>query len=183
MPTEAPEVPVVDAAEAPEQALAPVADDFKSEDSKRSVLADLHKEREERKALQQEVSALRESMGVVDQLRKALTTPDAPAPEDPAALAAQVAEMRAQLESTTKTQARTDTALTIAEEIGISNVGDLKLIAAQQDEGAMRALAARLKGATPGPIVPKPDPSAGLSGEPRAGTLADAISQHYHTHK
>lgn len=169
-------------AEAAEQAPQP-ADDFKSEDSKRAVLADLHKEREERKALQQEVAALRESVGVVDQLRKALTTPDAPAPDDPAALAAQVAEMRAQLENTTKTQARTDVALTIAEEIGISNVGDLKLIAAQQDEGAMRALATRLKGVTPGPISPKPDPSAGLSGEPKPASLADAISQHYHTQK
>lgn len=158
------------------------ADDFKSEDSKRSVLADLHREREERKALQQQVAEMQQSLGIVDQLRKALTTPDAPAPEDPAALAAQVAEMREKLGSTTQASRRFDQALTIAEEIGISNVGDLKLIAAQQDEGAMKALAARLKGVMPGP-TPKPDPSAALSGDPKPASLADAISQHYHTQK
>lgn len=183
MPNEAPEAPVEAAVEAPDAPQTPADDGFKSEESKRAVLADLHKEREERKALQQQVAELRDSMGIVDQLRKALTTPDAPAPEDPADLAAQVADMRSQIESATSKGQRFDAAMAIAEELGIANIGDVKLIAAQQDEGAMKALAARLKGATPGPIVPKPDPSAGLSGDPKPGSLADAISQHYHTHK
>lgn len=156
-------------------------DDFKSEESKRAVLADLHKEREERKALQAQVAKLTESVGIVDQLRAALTTPDTPAPDDPADLAAQVAEMRRQLEQAAQSKARADLASKVADELEITNVGDVNLIAAQQDEGAMRALATRLKGATPGPISPKPDPSAGLTGEPKAASLADAISQHYRT--
>lgn len=177
----APEAP---AADTPSPDPAPAPDDgFKSEESKRAVLADLHKEREERKALQQQITEMQQSLSVVEQLRKALTTPDAPAPENPADLAAQIAEMKAQLEQATQAQTRTSLAEGIADEIGITAMGDIKLIAAQQDEGAMRALAARLKGATPGPITPKPDPSAGRSGDPKPANLAEAISQHYSTQK
>lgn len=62
----------------------------------------------------------------------------------------------------------------------MTNASDVALIAAQTDKGAMEALALRLKGAMPAGI-PKADPSAGKSGDPKPSSLADAISQHYRT--
>ena len=154
-------------------------DGFKSEESKKSVLADLHAEREARKQLQQEVAALKGSVGILDDLRKALTPDGTPDPK--VDLAAEVAAMRKQLDDAAAQAAQHKLATTVANEHGVTDIGDVALIAAQAGEDAMKALAVRLKGATPGPIRPKPDPSAGHSGDPNPRTLADAISQHYRT--
>ena len=155
------------------------ADGFKSEESKQAVLADLHAEREARKQLQQEVAALKGSVGILDDLRKALAPDGKPDPQ--VDLAAQVAAMRKQLDDAATEAAQHKLATSVAAEHGVTDVGDVALIAAQASEDAMKALAARLKGATPGPNMPKPDPSAGRSGDPKPRTLADAISQHYST--
>jgi len=72
--------------------------DFKSPESKAAVLADLHAEREARKELQKQVESLTGSVGILDELRKVLA-PQGSAPDPQADLAAQVADMRRQLEA------------------------------------------------------------------------------------
>lgn len=153
--------------------------DFKSPESKAAVLADLHAEREARKELQKQVESLTGSVGILDELRKALA-PQGSTPDPQADLAAQVADMRRQLDAAAAEKQQNQLAASVAAEIGVTNAADVALIAAQRDEGAMRSLADRLKGATPAG-TPKPDPSAGHSGDPKPSTLAAAINQHYGT--
>ena len=138
----------------------------------------LREEREARKALEKEVAALKGSTSILDALRKALT-PDGDNPDPNVDLAKQVAELRRERDEAKADRERTKLAQDIAGEIGVADVRDVALIAAQQGEAAMRALAERLKGATPTPSVPKPDPSAGKTGDPKPRTLSEAIQQHY----
>ena len=135
----------------------------------------LREEREARKALEKQVTALKGSTDVLDALRKALMPEDGK-PDPTADLAQQVADLRRERDEAKRQQERTKLATTIAGESGVTDLRDLSLIAAQADEDAMRALAERLKGATP---TPKPDPSAGQSGDPKPRTLAEAIKNHY----
>lgn len=139
----------------------------------------LQAEREARKQLEAEIAKLKGSTGVLDDLRKALT-PQGAEPDPQADLAAQVAEMRKQLDAAAAKEAHSKLAVEVATAAGVTNASDVALIAAQTDKGAMEALALRLKGATPAGI-PKADPSAGKSGDPKPSSLADAISQHYRT--
>lgn len=139
----------------------------------------LQAEREARKQLEAEIAKLKGSTGVLDDLRKALT-PQGAEPDPQADLAAQVAEMRKQLDAAAAKEAHSKLAVEVATAAGVANASDVALIAAQTDKGAMEALALRLKGATPAGI-PKADPSAGKSGDPKPSSLADAISQHYRT--
>lgn len=132
----------------------------------------LQAEREARKQLEAEIAKLKGSAGVLDDLRKVLT-PQGAEPDPQVDLAAQVAEMRKQL-------VHSKLAVEVATAAGVTNASDVALIAAQTDKGAMEALALRLKGAMPAGI-PKADPSAGKSGDPKPSSLADAISQHYRT--
>ena len=124
----------------------------------------LQAERDARKQLEAEVAKLKGSTGVLDELRKALA-PQGAEPDPQADLAA---------------QARQQLAVEVATAAGVTHAGDVALIAAQTDKGAMEALALRLKGAMPAG-TPKADPSAGKSGDPKPSSLADAINQHYRT--
>ena len=158
----------------------PGTDDFKSEESKRSVLADLAAEREARKELQRKIADMEGSVGVLSALRQVLAPDGKPDPQ--ADLAAQVAELRRERDESKAKEARMTLAGTVAAESGVTDITDVALIAAQAGEDAMRALAARLKGATPaGASTPKPDPSAGHSGDPKPRSLSEAINQHYRT--
>ena len=139
----------------------------------------LQAERDARKQLEAEVAKLKGSTGVLDELRKALA-PQGAEPDPQADLAAQVAEMRKQLDDAAAAQARQQLAVEVATAAGVTHAGDVALIAAQTDKGAMEALALRLKGAMPAG-TPKPDPSTGHSGDPKPRTMADAINQHYRT--
>lgn len=139
----------------------------------------LQAEREARKQLEAEIAKLKGSAGVLDDLRKALT-PQGAEPDPQVDLAAQVAEMRKQLDAAAAKEAHSKLAVEVATAAGVTNASDVALIAAQTDKGAMEALALRLKGATPAG-TPKADPSAGKSGDPKPSSLADAISQHYRT--
>lgn len=139
----------------------------------------LQAEREARKQLEAEIAQLKGSTSVLDELRKALT-PQGAEPDPQADLAAQVAEMRKQLDEAAAAQARQQLAVEVATAAGVTHASDVALIAAQTDKGAMEALALRLKGATPAG-TPKPDPSTGHSGDPKPRTMADAINQHYRT--
>lgn len=139
----------------------------------------LQSEREARKQLEAEIAKLKGSAGVLDDLRKALT-PQGAEPDPQVDLAAQVAEMRKQLDAAAAKEAHSKLAVEVATAAGVTNASDVALIAAQTDKGAMEALALRLKGAMPAGI-PKADPSAGKSGDPKPSSLADAISQHYRT--
>lgn len=160
-------------------ATGPGTDDFKSEESKRSVLADLAAEREARKELQRKIADMEGSVGVLSALRQVLAPDGKPDPQ--ADLAAQVAELRRERDEAKAKEARMTLAATVAAASGVTDIADVALIAAQAGEDAMRALAARLKGATPGPGTPKPDPSAGHSGDPKPRNLSEAINQHYRT--
>lgn len=139
----------------------------------------LQAEREARKQLEAEIAKLKGSTGVLDDLRKVLT-PQGAEPDPQADLAAQVAEMRKQLDDAAAKEVHSKLAVEVATAAGVTNASDVALIAAQTDKGAMEALALRLKGATPAGI-PKADPSAGKSGDPKPSSLADAINQHYRT--
>lgn len=139
----------------------------------------LQAEREARKQLEAEIAKLKGSAGVLDDLRKVLT-PQGAEPDPQVDLAAQVAEMRKQLDAAAAKEAHSKLAVEVATAAGVTNASDVALIAAQTDKGAMEALALRLKGATPAGI-PKADPSAGKSGDPKPSSLADAINQHYRT--
>lgn len=139
----------------------------------------LQAEREARKQLEAEIAKLKGSAGVLDDLRKALT-PQGAEPDPQVDLAAQVAEMRKQLDAAAAKEAHSKLAVEVATAAGVTNASDVALIAAQTDKGAMEALALRLKGATPAG-TPKADPSAGKSGDPKPSSLADAINQHYRT--
>lgn len=139
----------------------------------------LQAEREARKQLEAEVAKLKGSTGVLDDLRKVLT-PQGAEPDPQVDLAAQVAEMRKQLDAAAAKEVHSKLAVEVATAAGVTNASDVALIAAQTDKGAMEALALRLKGAMPAGI-PKADPSAGKSGDPKPSSLADAISQHYRT--
>lgn len=139
----------------------------------------LQAEREARKQLEAEIAKLKGSAGVLDDLRKVLT-PQGAEPDPQVDLAAQVAEMRKQLDAAAAKEAHSKLAVEVATAAGVTNASDVALIAAQTDKGAMEALALRLKGATPAG-TPKADPSAGKSGDPKPSSLADAISQHYRT--
>lgn len=139
----------------------------------------LQAEREARKQLEAEIAKLKGSAGVLDDLRKALT-PQGAEPDPQVDLAAQVAEMRKQLDAAAAKEAHSKLAVEVATAAGVTNASDVALIAAQTDKGAMEALALRLKGATPAG-TPRADPSAGKSGDPKPSSLADAINQHYRT--
>lgn len=139
----------------------------------------LQAEREARKQLEAEIAKLKGSAGVLDDLRKALT-PQGAEPDPQVDLAAQVAEMRKQLDAAAAKEAHSKLAVEVATAAGVTNASDVALIAAQTDKGAMEALALRLKGAMPAG-TPKADPSAGKSGDPKPSSLADAINQHYRT--
>ena len=139
----------------------------------------LQAEREARKQLEAEIAKLKGSAGVLDDLRKALT-PQGAEPDPQVDLAAQVAEMRKQLDAAAAKEVHSKLAVEVATAAGVTNASDVALIAAQTDKGAMEALALRLKGAMPAGI-PKADPSAGKSGDPKPSSLADAINQHYRT--
>ena len=136
----------------------------------------LREEREARKALEKEVAALKGSTGVLDALRKALN-PDGDKPDPDVDLAQQVAELRRERDEAKAEKERAALAQQIAGDVGVADIRDVALIAKQSGEDAMRALAERLKGATP--AVPKPDPSAGKTGDPKPRTLTEAIKQHY----
>lgn len=157
----------------------PGTDDFKSEESKRAVLADLAAEREARKELQKRIDAMEGPVGLLSTLRQVLAPDGNPDPQ--ADLAAQVAELRKERDEAVARDARMALATSMAKESGVTDIGDIGLIAAQSGEAAMRALAARLTGGTPGAPTPKPDPSAGHSGEPKPRNLSEAINQHYRT--
>lgn len=139
----------------------------------------LQAEREARKQLEAEIAKLKGSAGVLDDLRKVLT-PQGAEPDPQVDLAAQVAEMRKQLDAAAAKEVHSKLAVEVATAAGVTNASDVALIAAQTDKGAMEALALRVKGAMPAGI-PKADPSAGKSGDPKPSSLADAISQHYRT--
>ena len=139
----------------------------------------LHAEREARKQLEAEIAKLKGSASVLDDLRKVLT-PQGAEPDPQVDLAAQVAEMRKQLDAAAAKEVHSELAVEVATAAGVTSASDVALIAAQTDKGAMEALALRLKGATPAG-APKADPSAGKSGDPKPSSLADAINQHYRT--
>ena len=131
-------------------------DGFKSEESKRAVLADLAKERGERQKLQQEIEALKPIKDQFDTLRSAF----GPQGEDKPDLAAQFAAMQKRLDDAEAKEARDALVAEVADAHEGLTASDVKLLRAMPDKETMEALATRLsQGAKPG--TPKPDPSAG----------------------
>jgi len=138
----------------------------------------LQVEREARKQLEKEVAELKNAKATLDQLA-AVFTKDGEKPDPNADLAAQVTEMRKQLEEAAADKERDQLAQKVATESDITDLGDLALIRAQADETAMRALAKRLKGAGAPNLThrtPRPDPSQGSGGQAggRPSSVAEA---------
>ena|SRR6185437_254508 len=134
---------------------------FKSEESKQAVLADLMKEREERKALDAKLAEYEKKAAEAE---------------------------KAKLSDIERSQAETAEALKVAEEAtaklavyetaarhGITDADDLALLGEAKSAEAMEKLAARI--ATPaGPQTPKPDPSVGNNSNAAPATLSEQIA-------
>lgn len=131
--------------------------DFKSDESKNAVLADLQKEREQRKALQAQLDEIAKSK-LTDQERAETERDEAKA----AAAAAKTEALRWK----------------IAAKHGISD-SDAELFLHGTDEESLTATAVRLAELAKLPGAPKPDPSVGPRGDAKPKNLSEAVSAHY----
>lgn len=127
-------------------------DDFKSDHSKRAVLADLAEERKARQALEKEIGDLKKSIaqafGIKDEGDKG---------DD---VLSTVQQQLADLQ-------RDNAVLALANEHGITEKADIDLLKQSRLEGdALTAMAERLKPAETPSGTPKPDGSQGGKGEP-----------------
>lgn len=128
---------------------------FKSEHSKQSVLADLARERAERQALQNDMTALKSSLAEAFGIKPDPT-------DDSNALLTGLQKQFQQMQ-------HESSVLRLANQHRITDEDDLKLLASATDAEAMKGLAARLApsepdSATPG--SPKPDLTQGGKGDP-----------------
>lgn len=133
------------------------AEEFKSEESKQSVLADLKKEREQRKAMQAEIDKFKAAEAEAEKAKLS----------DIERAQTEAKEAQANAE---KYQAEL-LKMRIAGKHGVTDEEDIELFLTGSDEETLTRQAERLAQRNSGPNNPKPDPSAGPKGEP---SLTDA---------
>lgn len=136
------------------------SDEFKSQESKSAVLADLAKERTARKTLQAEVDALKPLKDQMAALA-AVFAPEQPADGD--ATAATLATIQARLDQAD----RAALVEKVARKHSLTDDADVAILAAIGDPSAMEAAAKRLQAAAApadGRRIPKPDRGLGHSG-------------------
>lgn len=159
-------------------------DGFKSEESKRAVLADLAEERKARQALQAELvelKPLREQMAKLAEVFGESPSGDGDAGVQ---VAEMVQQMRQELDSMTAEKARLEAAQRMASEKKL-DATDIALLATLPDEAAMEAWADRLASTAPQtpfkPGTPSPGRSSGLGvgdSRGRATSVAQAAEDY-----
>lgn len=135
----------------------PEPDDFKSEESKQAVLADLAKEREQRKAKQAEIDKFKQAEAEAEKAKLS----------DIERAQTEAKEAQANAE---KYQAEL-LKMRIAGTHGVTDQEDIELFLTGTDEATLTRQAERLAQRNSGPNNPKPDHSAGPKGGP---ALTDA---------
>lgn len=128
------------------------SEEFKSEESKQSVLADLKKEREQRKAMQAEIDRFKAAEAEAEKAKLS----------DIERAQTEAKEAQANAE---KYQAEL-LKMRIAGKHGVTDDEDIELFLTGSDEETLTRQAERLAQRNSGPNNPKPDPSAGPKGEP-----------------
>lgn len=155
---EAPNDPTVDETSTPDpEQQTPESDEFKSEESKNAVLADLKSEREKRQELQEQV----------DQFKQAEAEAEKAKLSDIERAQAEVQEARADAEKANAELLK----YKIAGHHKITDEEDIELFLTGSDEETLTRQAERLAARSSGPKNPQPDHSAG----PKQGqVLTDA---------
>ncbi|MDN6489333.1 MAG: hypothetical protein L0K41_02805 [Yaniella sp.] len=138
------------------------SEEFKSEESKQSVLADLKKEREQRKAMQAEIDKFKAAEAEAEKAKLS----------DIERAQTEAKESQANAE---KYQAEL-LKMRIAGKHGVTDEEDIELFLTGSDEETLIRQAERLAQRNSGPNNPKPDPSAGPKGEPPL-TEAEKVAQ------
>lgn len=151
--SEEPQQPVSGETPEPEQSEPQRAEleEFKSEESKQSVLADLKKEREQRKAMQAEIDKFKAAEAEAEKAKLS----------DIERAQSEAKESQANAE---KYQAEL-LKMRIAGKHGVTDEEDIELFLTGSDEETLIRQAERLAQRNSGPNNPKPDPSAGPKGE------------------
>lgn len=151
--SEEPQQPVPGETPEPEQSEPQRAEleEFKSEESKQSVLADLKKEREQRKAMQAEIDKFKAAEAEAEKAKLS----------DIERAQTEAKESQANAE---KYQAEL-LKMRIAGKHGVTDEEDIELFLTGSDEETLIRQAERLAQRNSGPNNPKPDPSAGPKGE------------------
>ena len=162
--SEEPQQPVPGETPEPEQSEPQRAEleEFKSEESKQSVLADLKKEREQRKAMQAEIDKFKAAEAEAEKAKLS----------DIERAQTEAKESQANAE---KYQAEL-LKMRIAGKHGVTDEEDVELFLTGSDEETLIRQAERLAQRNSGPNNPKPDPSAGPKGEPPL-TEAEKVAQ------
>lgn len=162
--SEEPQQPVPGETPEPEQSEPQRAEleEFKSEESKQSVLADLKKEREQRKAMQAEIDKFKAAEAEAEKAKLS----------DIERAQTEAKESQANAE---KYQAEL-LKMRIAGKHGVTDEEDIELFLTGSDEETLIRQAERLAQRNSGPNNPKPDPSAGPKGEPPL-TEAEKVAQ------
>lgn len=152
-PEDAQQEPEVDETSTPEPAETSTdTDEFKSEESKQAVLADLKTEREKRKKLQQQIEAYKQAEAEAEKAKLS-------------DIERAQAEAKEYQEAAEKSN-RELSVYKLATGKGLSDPEDIDLLMEIESEEAREKLADRLVARASGPKNPQPDPSAGPKNTP-----------------